>query len=187
MSEAVSALKGAKSTGIVTVTDAGPTGMITVRGDLSAPWMAEALQQVVGAGVPGQRQVARGTQGSVVWMSPDELLVVCEHARSAQVEAALTAAFAGQFATAADVSDARSVLHVDGAQARDVLAKLCPVDFADFAVGSVRRTRAAQVACAIWRDSDTTWTLVSFRSVGRYVFDALTTVARPGGEVGLYR
>lgn len=187
MSKAVSALNGAKSTGIATVQDAGLMGMITVRGDLSAPWMASAIRDVMGLDLPGQRGVVRGAKGAVVWMSYDELLVVTDYAAAGQTVAALTAAFGAEHATAADVSDARAVFHVDGAQARDVLAKLCPVDFADFPVGSVRRTRAAQVAAALWRDSERTFTLVCFRSVGRYVFDALTVVAKPGGEVGLYR
>lgn len=187
MSNAVSALMGAKSTGMVTVQDAGLMGMITLRGDLSSAWMASAVKDVMGLDLPAQRSVVRGALGAVVWMSYDELLVVTDYARAAEVVAGLTAAMGAEHGTAADVSDARAVFHVDGAQARDVLAKLCPVDFADFPVGRVRRTRAAQVAAAVWRDSERTFTLVCFRSVGRYVFDALTTVARPGGDVGLYK
>ena len=37
-----------------------------------------------------------------------------------------------------------------GAQAGDALAKLCPVDFSALTTGDIRRTRAAQVAAAIW-------------------------------------
>jgi sarcosine oxidase, subunit gamma len=68
-----------------------------------------------------------------------------------------------------------------------VLAKACPIDFAEFPVGAIRRTRAAQVAAAVWRDAEDEFTLVCFRSVAQYMWDLLTTLARPGGEVGLYR
>ena len=187
MSDAVSALNGAESRGLVSVMDAGPSGMVTVRGDLSADWLRSAIQAVTGAGVPGQRQVTRGSKGAVVWMSYDELLVCVPHETADAVAAALNAGFGREHGTAVNVSDARSVLRIDGAQARDMLAKVCPVDFADFPVNTVRRTRAAQVAAALWRDSDTEWTLVCFRSVGQYVFDLLTTVSREGGAVGLYR
>ena len=185
MSEAVSALAGARASGLVELADAGVTGMITLRGDL--PLLEGALESVLGLGLPGQRQVVTGQRGQVLWMSPDELLIVLPYAEAPGVAAALSAALGDAFATVAVVSDARALITVTGAQARDVLAKLMPVDFADFPAGSVRRTRAAQVAAALWRESETEWKLVCFRSVASYVFEALATVAQPGGEVGLYR
>lgn len=187
MSEAVSALDGARYSGMVALADAGPAGMVTLRGDLAAPGLAQALGDTLGCPVPGQRRVVRGECGAVAWMSPDELLVLVDHARSAEVAAALNAALGGGFFTAAEVSDARAMIAISGAQTRDVLAKLCPVDFAGFAIGEIRRTRAAQVAVAIWREDDDNWRLICFRSVAQYVWDVLATVARPGGEVGLYR
>ena len=99
----------------------------------------------------------------------------------------LETALAGAFATVADVSDARAMIHLTGPQGRDVLAKLCPVDFADFAVGELRRTRAAQVAAALWRTGPESWSLICFRSVAAYLWEALATVSQPGGEVALYR
>jgi len=185
MSEAVSALAGARASGLVELADAGAVGMITLRGELSL--LGGALQSVLGLGLPGVRRVVTGDRGQVLWMSPDELLVVLPYGEAPGVASALEAALAGQFATVAVVSDARALIRVSGAQARDVLAKLMPVDFADFPVGSVRRSRAAQVAAALWRVSETEWSLVCFRSVAGYVWEGLATVAQPGGEVGLYR
>lgn len=187
MSDPVSALAGARFSGLVDLADAGLTGMITLRGDLSAPELAAAVQAVTGCAVPGQRRMTKGSDGSVVWMSPDELLVIVDHARAEGVAAQLNAALMGGFFTAAAVSDARAVFTLTGPLARDVLAKVCPVDFSAFAVGEVRRTRLAQVAAALWRDEADRWTLVCFRSVAGYVWDVLATVSKPGGEVGLYR
>lgn len=185
MSESVSALAGAKASGMVELADAGAMGMITLRGDLAV--LAGALDSVLGLALPGQRQVTGGETAQALWMSPDELLVVLPYAEAPMTAARLETALEGAFATVAVVSDARALIHVSGAQTRDVLAKLMPVDFADFPVGSVRRSRAAQVAAAVWRTSESDWSLICFRSVAGYLWEALTTVSQPGGEVGLYR
>lgn len=187
MSEPVSALNGARALGMVDLADAGLAGMITLRGDLASTDLAAAVMAETGCAIPQRRRVTQGARGKVAWMSPDELLVMVEYSRAGAVTAALNAALKGGLFTAANVSDARAMISVSGAQARDVLAKVCPVDFGEFAVGELRRTRLAQVAAALWRDEADRWTLVCFRSVAPYAWGVLETVSRPGGEVGLYR
>jgi len=187
MSEAVSALPHAQNSGIVDLSDAGLTGMITLRGDLASAPVSAAVQVATGAAVPACRRLSVGDTGKVAWMSPDELFLIVPYAEVTARIAAMQDAFGDAFATAADVSDARAMIRVKGPQARDVLAKVCPVDFANFAVGEVRRTRAAQVAAAIWREDDDTWSVICFRSVAVYMWDMLQTLSQPGGEVGLYR
>ncbi|MFN4098959.1 MAG: sarcosine oxidase subunit gamma [Pararhodobacter sp.] len=185
MSDAVSALGGARASGMVDLAEAGLQGMISLRGDLAL--LGGALQAVTGLSLPEIRRVIAGEGGQFLWMSPDELLLVVPYEAASGIAEQLEAALAGQFATVAVVSDARAMISVSGAQARDVLAKLCPVDFAGFAVGEVRRTRAAQVAAALWRTGAEEWSLVCFRSVAGYVWESLVTVSQKGGEVGLYR
>jgi sarcosine oxidase, subunit gamma len=187
MPEPVSALPGARYSGLVEVAEAGLQGMIVLRGEIGGDAVAQALRDTFGLTVPDQRRIVAGERAAVAWMAPDELLILTDHAVVPEMLAALEAELKDSFATLADVSDARAVFTLRGAQARDVLAKACPVDFADFPVGSIRRTRAAQVAAAIWRSGEDEFTLVCFRSVARYMWDLLTTLARPGGEVGLYR
>ena len=185
MSEVVSALAGARASGMVDLAEAGATGMITLRGDHAL--LGAALQSVLDLSAPGVRQVVAGNGAQVLWMSPDELLVITGYDAAPGIAVELEAALGDAFATVAVVSDARALIRLSGAQVRDVLAKLCPVDFSSFPVGSLRRTRAAQVAAAVWRDSDDGWSLICFRSVAGYVWEALVTVAQPGGEVALYR
>ena len=102
---------------------------------------------------------------------------------------AIGVALSGTHHLAVDVSDARAVFRIAGPQVREVLAKLCPVDLspAVFQPGDLRRTRAAQVAAALWISGPDEFTLVSFRSVAGYVFDLLKTVSMPGSEVGLFQ
>jgi len=186
MSDAVSALGGVSFDGYVRVAEAGPQGMIVLRS--KGDGVADALA-ALGLPVPAVRRIETAGDRAVVWMSPDELLIWVPYAQVAPAVQALGAALAGRHHLVADVSDARAVFTVTGAGAREALAKCCPVDFAPgvFGPGEVRRTRAAQVAAAVWMSGDAAFTLVCFRSVARYVFDLLAVLARPGAEVGLFR
>lgn len=183
MSEAVSALNNAAwDDGTMSVRDAGPQGMITLRGDLSSPAVAKAVTSVTGAKVPSQRCIDTGKTGAVAWMSPDELLLLCPYADVAQAVGNAQAALDGAHALVTDVSDARAIFEVSGPYARDVLAKLAPVDLAKgrFEPGEMRRTRLAQVAAALWMPTEDTVRVICFRSVAVYAFDVLTFAAKSG-------
>ncbi len=193
MSEPVSALNGASFEGLVTLQDRGPTGMITLRGDLAAPAMAKALDNVLGLTIPATRRVqpAKGSgQAQAAWMSPDELLLILPYGQVATVCASLSAALEGTHHLVADVSDARALITVSGpdARVREVLAKLAPVDLhpAQFGPGDFRRTRLAQVAGAFWMPEAGRIDVVCFRSVAQYVFDLLSAAADPAASVDYF-
>lgn len=188
MSEAASALAGAAFEGYATVREAGLRGMVTLRADLSDAKVKAAVRKVAGVAVPGVRRIALAGDRGAGWMSPDELLILVPHAEAAAAVALLDEALAGVHHLAVDVSDARAVFRVEGADAREVLAKLSPTDLAPgvFAEGELRRSRLAQVAAAFWLEDDG-FTVVCFRSVAQYAFDVLKLSATPGGEIGLWR
>ena len=182
MSEPKSALGGAVAAGFASVREIGPVGMITLRAKPDAAGLAKAVKAAVGTGLPGVRQIVTEGDRACGWMSPDEYLLVMPYAAVAGALEAIGKAMAGAHHLAVDVSDARAVFRVEGAKADQVLAKLSPVDFARLEPGELRRTRAAQVAAALWREGDG-FTVVSFRSVARYVFDLLASGAKPGSEL----
>ena len=160
-------------------------GMIAVRGDLGAASMAAALDDI-GASVPG---VAAITTGAVraAWMAPDEALLLLPEAEVSETVARLTATFAQNFSLAVDVTGMRSLFRVTGPAAREVAAKLCPVDMAPEAFGetSFRRTRAAQVSAALWLDAPDAIAFVVLRSVETYMADLLRLSAE--APIGLWR
>jgi sarcosine oxidase subunit gamma len=183
MSDAVSALDGKACAGFATVTEAGLQGMITLRGDLSSAKLKKAVKSVAGVDVPARRRIAlRGAKGAG-WMSPDELLILVPYAEARATVEALSQALAGEHHLAADVSDARAMFRIKGDKAAQVLMKLCPVDLPTLAEDELRRTRAGQVAAALWKSDKDEFTLVSFRSVAGYVFGALELSAREGSEI----
>lgn len=183
MSEPVSALKGASARGFAAIREIGPVGMITLRAKPDVKGLAAAVKAAVGTSVPALRRIEIAGDRACGWMSPDEYLLVMPYAAVGEALAAIGKALAGEHHLAVDVSDARAVFRVEGAKADQVLAKLSPVDFATLEAGELRRTRAAQVAAAFWKDGDG-FTVVCFRSVGRYVFDLLAMSAQPGAELG---
>ncbi len=187
MSEPVTALMHASdSSGIATISEIGPLGMIILRGDLSVNALKKAAVAAGGANVPDPRTINTDGEGGIAWMSPDELLILCRYDEVPLRLTNLLEATANMHALAVNVSDARAVFQVSGPHAREVMAKLAPVDLSPdvFTPGMFRRTRMAQVPAAFWmRDADT-FQIVCFRSVARYMFDLLKVAAQPGSEVG---
>ncbi|MCY1127096.1 sarcosine oxidase subunit gamma [Frigidibacter sp. RF13] len=183
MSNAVSALQGKSAVGFATVTEAGLQGMITLRGDLKSAKLKKAVKSAAGVDVPAARRITLKSGRGAGWMSPDELLILVPYAEARATVEALSKALADDHHLVADVSDARAMFRIKGDKADQVLAKLCPVDLKTLADGELRRTRAAQVAAALWQSDKGEFTLVSFRSVADYVFGALELSARSGSEL----
>lgn len=186
MSNLVTALGGATdAAGIVTITEVALQGMITLRGDLSKAAVKKAATSVAGVDMPTQGHANMNGDRGIAWMSTDELLVLCAYDSVAPELAKMTKALGKAHSLAVDVSDARASFTVSGPNARDVMAKLVPVDLSKdaFKVGMFRRTRMAQVAAAFWMTDDETFQIVCFRSVGQYVFDVLKVAAQTGSEV----
>lgn len=188
MSDAISALNGATYEGFCTVSDAGLTGMVTLRGDLAGKSFAAAVKKVTGCAVPGQGAVTEGKGRRLAWMSPDELLLFCGYEEAPGLANDLAEALKDEHALAANVSDARAVFRVAGAGCRDVMAKLTPANVAPdaFGPGQMRRTRLAQVPGAFHMPDAATFEIVVFRSVAQYAWDLLVNAAQPGSEVGLF-
>ncbi len=189
MSEPVSALQNASySAGIAEITEFGAVGMITLRGDLADKTLRKAAAAVCGVEMPDQRHIQSDGDLGVAWMSPDEVLILCAYADVRAKIADLEGRLGKSHALAVNVSDARAMLSVRGPYAREVMAKLAPVDLAPerFTPGLFRRTRMAQVPAAFWMPQEDVFHVICFRSVAQYVFDLLSVAAQPGSEVGLF-
>ena len=188
MSNAVSALQGAIFKGSVTVKDAGLQGMITLRGDLSSDALAKAVKAATGAAIPETGRINSGKTGSAAWMSPDELLLLVDHAQANATVAKLDKALVGTHTLAVNVSDARAMFSIEGKGIRDVLAKGSPANLSSDAVriGDMRRTRLGQLPVAFWLNSDKAALVVCFRSVGEHVFNWLKAAAQKGTSPEYY-
>ncbi|MEM9099403.1 MAG: sarcosine oxidase subunit gamma family protein [Pseudomonadota bacterium] len=190
MSEPQTVLAGATASEGLTVTieEQGPTGMITLRGDLSSPALIAAVKEGFGAAVPATLTAAFNGDQKAVWMSPDELLLFCPYANAPAKAAALGQALAGEHHMAVDVSDTRAVILVTGRGAQELMAKGAPLDLSDkaFPIGTARRTHFAEIAVGIWRTGDEAWEIVCFQSYAQHLFDWLVASSGDAASVGYF-
>ena len=184
MSNIQTAMNGARAAGYVDVSEAPATGMITLRGDLADASVQKAVKSVMRAGVPATLAVTDADAGQILWMSPDELMIVCAYDQTDQRVADLIAALGETHSMVVNVSDARAVFDLQGAAAPEIIAKLSPIDVKAMQAGTVRRTRFAQIPAAFWMTSNDSARIICFRSVGEYMFNQLRNSAQEGFEVG---
>lgn len=130
MSDPVSALPGASFQGHIRIDEAGLTGMVTIRADLQDNAVRTALTRAAGVDLPKPGEARISGERSLLWMSPDELLLVCPHAAAPVLARELGEALSGQAHLVADVSAARVAFDLSGDALRDVLAKVTPAIFA---------------------------------------------------------
>lgn len=153
------------------------TTMVALRVDPASP-AAEAVEGVLGVTLPrAVGDVTSHGQHSVLWLGPDEWLVVSQMTGEVLVPA-LAESVAGAHAAVVDVSANRTVIELQGAAARAVLEKGCPVDLHPRAFGPGRAvsTTLARIPVLIWQVGPQAYRLlprVSFADyVARWLLDA---------------
>lgn len=188
MSDPAMALGGANFKGFVTVAEQPVRGMISLRGDLSNSKLKRLVKKLTSAEVPDTGEAKFAKSHAVLWMSPDELLILCAYDAASKLAAALNEGLASTHALVTVVSDARSSFRIEGPLWRDVLAKLTPADLAPaaFAPGMLRRSRLAQTPAAFWTEDNQSAEIICFRSVAEYVFGLLKTSAQSGSELNVF-
>lgn len=189
MSDEVSALGGVtRSEGIAKVTEMPLQGMVTVRGDLSDKVLKKAILAVTKLEVPVSAEINQVGEYALCWMSPDELLMFCPYASVEIILAKLNKSLLKTHSLVADISDARTIFCVSGSMARDVIAKLAPVDISPkaFQNGMFRRSRLAQVSAAFWMPADEVVHVICFRSHAQYVFTLLKVAAQKGSGLNVF-
>jgi sarcosine oxidase subunit gamma len=162
--------------------------MVSVRVD-PASETAQRIESVLGTPLPRScGEVTAHDQHSVLWLGPDEWLVISQ-ADAEEVLDVLRAAVAGDHAAIVDVSANRTVLDLIGHSAREVLEKGCPVDLHPraFADGTAVATTLARVPVVLWKVDATTFRLLPRSSfaqyVARWLLDAMQEFA-PVGSAG---
>ncbi|MEM7506356.1 MAG: sarcosine oxidase subunit gamma family protein [Pseudomonadota bacterium] len=170
------------------IEEMGPTGQITLRGDLSNAAVKKAVKGAVGVDVPTPLTATFNGAGGAVWMSQDEVLLLTEYDRIGAKITKLNKALDNHHVMVLDVSDARAVIRVTGAGARELMAKGAPLDVSDaaFPVGTARRTHFAEIAVGIWRREEEVWEIVCFQSYAQHLFSWLKASSVTGASVGYF-
>jgi sarcosine oxidase subunit gamma len=138
--------------------------------------------QALGIALPVEpTTVATAGERSVLWLGPDEWLVVDTQSTPEEIEATVRAAFAPDWGSVVDVSANRSVIELSGPQARDLLARGCSLDLhpRSFAPGRCAQTLLASTAVILWQTDDTPTCKILVRAscaahLTRWLADAAT-------------
>lgn len=113
--------------------------------------------KALGIGLPKfSPHTARGDAVDVLWMSPDEWLIVGETDTELSMATALEDALAGKHHQVTDVTDYYTVLSLQGAAARAVLMKLTMLDVHQraFKAGEVRDTMLMHTQATLFQRLD---------------------------------
>jgi sarcosine oxidase subunit gamma len=160
--------------GAVSLAEAPFLAQLNLRLDLKSR-AADAV--ALELGVPLPTGPGAGTSGelTVVWLGPDEWLVVGPPHSAADLESRLRAAIGTEHASVVDVSAQRTALVVTGPRARDLLAMGCALDLHPraFGEGSCAQTMLARAQVVLLgRESGAFWVLVR-ASFAAYLADWL--------------
>jgi sarcosine oxidase subunit gamma len=166
-------------------------GMIDVRGLASDDRFTAAVREVLGLELPlTPRTSAKQGDVSVLWLSIDQWLITMPRAEVRSFHSRLLAALDGVHSLVVDMSDARTILRLEGDNVREVLNKGTSVDFtgSDMVRGAVRRLRYAEIAAmahVISTDPDAV-DLYVFRSYADYAWNYLLATAKEAARIKLF-
>jgi heterotetrameric sarcosine oxidase gamma subunit len=116
---------------------------------------------------------------SLLWAGAGQWLAMAAAEDGAALERRLRAAL-GDLASVSDQSDARAIIRVAGARARDVLAKGVPIDLhaRAFQTGEAAMTTVAHIGVHIWQVDETpTYEFIAPRSFAMSFWEWLTASA----------
>lgn len=169
----------------------GGRGMIDLRGLTSDKAFLKAAKSVLGVDLPLEpRSSASSGDITVLWLSVDQWLVTLPRSRTAELLSALGEAVSGLFAAVTDMSDARTIIRLEGDGARQTLMKASSVDLtvAGIDAGFVRRILFAEIAALVHIVSTgpDVVDLYVFRSYGEFAWEWLTRTATQASAVPLF-
>lgn len=167
----------------VRVSESRFTTMVSLRVDPTSPAVG-ALEGVLGTPLPRTSgEVGSHGQHSVLWLGPDEWLVVSQASPDTLV-AALAESVAESHAAVVDVSANRTVVELRGASARAVLEKGCPLDLHPRAFGPGRAvsTTLARIPLVLWQVGPDSFRLLPRSSFAEYVARWLVDAAQEFGS-----
>lgn len=150
---------------------------ITVRGKVADDAMRDAL----GVSLPSEPNTAvSGEDHAILWLGPDEWLVVGPPESEGALSSTLAAALSG--AAIIDVTEGYATIRLGGPLARDVLSMGTPLDLhpRQFAAGAATRTLIARITIILHKVSeDPVFDIHVERSQAHYLWTWLEAASRP--------
>lgn len=159
-------------------------GHLILRGNSdNADFVGEA-SQVLGLELPTKPLTSVANDVTrIMWLSPDEWLIISSNDMMFDIEIALRAKLTGHYSIV-NQSGGQTIIDLSGDHSVDILKKSMPLDVHPkvFPVGKVAATIFAKSSAVICRTGETQWQLVVRRSFADYIWRWLVDA---GQEFGL--
>jgi len=155
-------------------------GYLVLRGKADDAAFMQAAAGVLGQALPSQPMTVLPTPvGVVLWLSPDEWLLVCQRSTRDALRASLATALQDLFAQVVDNSGGFTTLRLAGPEHMMLLRQLSPYDFERLAVGRCASTVASKTGFTVARTDEAGVLIVFRRSFADYLWRLLERTARP--------
>jgi sarcosine oxidase, subunit gamma len=152
------------------------TTQINLRGNPSEAAFAETAKSVLGIDLPSTpNTVSSGEDLSILWLGPDEWLIVAADNKESEIPDQLAAAFLDQHVAINNLSANRCVMELSGPHSLDALMKSCDMDLHPrvFGAGQVVQTVIAKSQAIIENKGEGTYHIYVRCSFSRYVAEWL--------------
>ncbi len=164
-----------------------PPGQVNLRCDAQDPRAARAVGGVLQCLLPvNANTVQSAAEVTVLWLGPDEWLILTAPGQEGALIARLREALGGLHAAVTDVTGNRALLRLSGPQARETLLKGCTLDLhpRGFRPGQCAQTLLARAGIILHqRDDAPTYDILPRRSFAEYVWLWLSdAMAEYGGR-----
>ena len=127
-------------------------GHLNLRGGPADEGFLKAAAKALGTALPLEpNTVTRGENMTVLWLGPDEWLVMTPPDQEIRTADALEEALEGHHTSVTDISGGQTVITIGGPHARDALAKGCSLDLHPrvFGPGQCAQTLVAKAGVTI--------------------------------------
>lgn len=150
-------------------------GHFNLRGDPGNSAFATAVFEVIKLPIPMQPStMSSNEQASILWLGPDEWLIVTDSDKSGDDLQILRGSLSAQFSALTDISSGQTVLKVSGTNARRLLSKGTTLDLhpASFKIGQCAQTVMAKCGVTLYleNESDPAYHVLVRRSFADYLW-----------------
>jgi sarcosine oxidase subunit gamma len=153
-------------------------GYIVLRGKADDSAFMQAVANVLGQPLPTQPMACVPTAaGAVLWVSPDEWLLVCKRSSRYALLAALTGALQEVFAQVVDNSGGLTAMRIAGPDHMLLLRQLGPYNYEGLAVGRCASTVVSKTGLTVARTDEAGVVVVFRRSFADYTWRLLERTA----------
>jgi sarcosine oxidase subunit gamma len=165
-------LIGQSSTGGIVFHEAALLGHLNLRGKVADADFLAGVSAALGVALPiTPCSSAKSDLAQIMWLAPDEWLIVVASGSEFEVEQKLRANLKGHFAVS-DISGAQTLIELSGEHVIDLMKKSTGYDLHldSFPVGKVVGTTFAKTGAHILRVSEDKFQLIVRRSFSDYVW-----------------